>query len=126
MSEPSREERANLLVEFDSLFPWLAEREKVCREAFETLKESAPHLNWRFWITSESFLITASFLVFRFDGSQEEFPVAHLTGAVGEDGQVHYSVGFMQATDGFLTHETAIAWLLSRFRQFALKESPDA
>lgn len=26
------------------------------------------------------------------------------------------SLGFMQATDGFLTHETAIAWLLSRFR----------
>lgn len=125
MSESFHEERANLLAEFDSLFPRLAEREKICRETFEALKESVPHLHWGSWMASESFLIAASFRVYRFDGSQEEFPAAHLMGGVREDGQMRYSVGFMQATDEFLTHEPAIAWLLSRFRQFAVKESPN-
>ena len=134
MSESFREERANLLAEFDSLFPEFAEREKRTElekqrwETLEMLRESVPYLRWKSWSSEKSgiFLITAFFVVSQFDGSEYEFPCAQLSTSMGSDSQIRYSVGFINAVEQFNSRETAIAWLLSRFRQFAVKESPNA
>jgi len=105
-----------------------AELEKQRWETLETLRESVPYLRWKSWSGEKSgiFLITAFFVVPQFDGSEYEFPAAQLSTSMGSDSQIRYSVGFINAVEQFNSREAAIAWLLSRFRQFAVKESPNA
>lgn len=97
--------------------------EQLHQEIFKKLKESVPGLQWDFRENDEvGALITACFVVCRFDGTQETHPVAHLSIIKRRDKGWRYSVGFMQIRESFVTHETAITWLLSKFRQFAVEE----
>ena len=99
--------------------------EQLHREIFEKLKKSVPKMHWRCWASEESgaTLITASFVANQFDGTKEEYTAAHLSISKQGDDRWHYSAGFMQSVDQFSTHETAIPWLLSKFRQFAVEET---
>lgn len=99
--------------------------DELHREIFEQLRKSVPKMRWGCWASEESgaTLITASFAVNRFDGTEEEYTAAHLSISKKSDGRWCYSTGFMQSVDQFFTHETAINWLLSKFRQFAVEET---
>lgn len=98
--------------------------DELHREIFEKLKESVPGLKWDFRENREgSALITASFVVYRFDdNSQEIHPAARIC-IIKNGNRCHYSVGFMNVVEGFTTHEAAIDWLLPMLRQFAVKET---
>ena len=96
--------------------------EQLHREIFEKLKKSVPGLKWDFRENHEgSALITAFFVVYRFDDNNQEIHPAVRICIIKNGNRCHYSVGFMNVVEGFTTHEYFDNSLLRRLN----RELPD-